>query len=152
MGGTENKETGGSENHYSSTELWLRISIVVIIGLVLVIIWLFTGKASKDFAEHFSFASTVASIILSVLAIFMSVSGEAKTQVIRDRIEQEADDIEKVASRLGEDIQKLSGRIEVIVHNTDNIKASISENPGPVQVTSATNAVTSTQPTTTEQR
>ena len=114
---------------YSSNQLWLRISAVVIVDLVLVIVWLFTSRTDSDFVSHFSFASTVASIILSVLAIFMSVTGESKTQSIRDRIEQEADEIIKVTGNLETQMRDLTGKIEVIVHNTDNIKAVVNEYP-----------------------
>ena len=93
------------------------------------------------FFSHFSFASTVTSIILSVLAIFMSVTGESKTQAIRDRIEEEADDIVKVSGKLEIQMQELSEKIAIVVHNTDNIKAVISEPNENPQITSGSDAV-----------
>lgn len=128
----ENKEEkqnnkNKDDKKYSSNQLWLRICIVAIVNLVLIIVWLFTANDDPNFISHFSFASTVTSIILSVLAIFMSVSGESKTQVIRDRIEQEADEIVDVTNRLESQMKELSGKIDVIMHTTDNIKAAIND-------------------------
>ena len=130
MNETEEKgKKKNDEKSYSPNQFWIRVSIVVIANLILIIVWLFTERTDSDFVEHFSFASTVTSIILSVLAIFMSVSGESKTQAIRDRIEQEADEIVDVTSRLENQMKDLSGKIEVVVRNTDNIRAAVSEHP-----------------------
>lgn len=115
------------EKIYSSNQLWLRICILAIVNLVFVAVWSFTSNTDANFVSHFSFASTVTSIILSVLAIFMSVYGESKTQVVRDRIEQEADEIIDVTNRLEYHMRNLSGKIEVIIHNTDNLKMALSE-------------------------
>ena len=112
---------------YSSNQLWIRICIIIIADLIFALIWCFTARTDSDFISHFSFASTVTSIILSVLAIFMSVTGESKTQVIRDRIEEEADDIVKVTNKLEDQIKDLSEKLTIVVYNTDNIKAAISE-------------------------
>lgn len=131
---------------YSKNQLWLRICIVIIINLVFVGIWLFTTRKETEFVSHFSFASTVTSIVLSVLAIFMSVTGEAKTQAIRDRIEQEADEIIKVTARLENHMNSLSGKIEVVVHNTDNIKAAINEHPETPQITSGSGQISLINP------
>jgi len=78
--------------------------------LLAIIVWLFTEKSDPDFIERFSFAATLSSIILSVLAIFMSVSGEAKTQSIRDKIEKEVDTIERDTQRITAQIEGLSDR------------------------------------------
>lgn len=126
---TTEKKANCDEKCYSLNQLRLCICIVAIVNLVLIIVWIFTERTDSDFISHFSFASTVTSIILSVLAIFMSVSGESKTQAIRDRIEQEADEIIDVTSRLEHQMNDLSGKIEVIAHTTDNINAAVSEHP-----------------------
>ena len=138
----DNKKIGERDKKiYSSNQLWIRICIVVIVNLVLLLVWCFTTRTDPDFFSHFSFASTVTSIILSVLAIFMSVTGESKTQAIRDRIEEEADDIVKVSGKLEIQMQELSEKIAIVVHNTDNIKAVISEPNENPQITSGSDAV-----------
>ena len=115
------------EIKYSSNQLWIRFCIMVIVNLVFIIVWLFTSYRDEMFVSHFSFASTVTSIILSVLAIFMSVTGEAKTQAIRDRIEREADEIITVTANLESQMKDLSGKIEIVVHNTEKIQAVVNE-------------------------
>ena len=104
----------------------------------MLLIWCFTTRTDTEFVSHFSFASTVTSIILSVLAIFMSVTGESKTQAIRDRIEEEADDIVEVTVRLENQIKGLSEKIAIVVHNTDNLIAGtmVSEQNEKPQITS----------------
>lgn len=130
QGNKAEKKKNNQGKIYSKDQLLLYICVVAIVNLALIIIWLFTERTDSNFISHFSFASTVTSIILSVLAIFMSVSGETKTQVIRDRIEQEADEIVDVTNRLEFQMKDLSRQIEVIVHNTDYIlKGSVSEHP-----------------------
>lgn len=124
---------------YKLKDILLCISIIIIIDLVLVIIWLFTATADTNFFSHFSFASTVASIILSILAIFMSVMGEAKTQLIRDRIESETRVVTDLANRLDENIKDVLEKIKTIDDNTANIKSVLKEHPENVQITSIQN-------------
>ena len=130
------KDSNFEPKIYSKNQLWLRISGVIIFALALVIIWLLTATKDPSFASHFSFASTVASIILSVLAIFMSISGEAKTQVIRDKIEREADDVIRVSNELERQIRDLSRKFEVVVQNTASLKATLTKKPANPLLTS----------------
>lgn len=64
-----------------------------------IVIWaLATGQAnSEEFSSWISFASTITSIILSVIAIFMSISGENKTDLMRDKMEEASGKLEKTA-------------------------------------------------------
>ncbi len=63
------------------------------------VVWaLASGQANnEEFSSWISFASTVTSIILSVIAIFMSISGENKTDLMRDKMEEASKKIEKTA-------------------------------------------------------
>ena len=138
----EAKKDGNSEPKiYSRNQLRIRIGIVIIFALLLVILWLFTATQDPSFASHFSFASTVASIILSVLAIFISISGESKTQVIRDKIEKEADDLIRVSNKLEEKISDLSEKFDVVVQNTASLKAKLTQKPADPLLTSFTPSV-----------
>ena len=104
------------------------------------VLWLFTATKDPSFASHFSFASTVASIILSVLAIFISISGEAKTQVIRDKIEKEADDVICVSNKLEKQISDLSKKFDVVVQNTSSLNSKLIQNSENSQVTNINTA------------
>jgi hypothetical protein len=85
-----------------------------------IVIWtLATGKAnSPEFSSWISFASTVASIILSVLAIIMSITGEAKTEAMRNQMED--------ATR------RLDEAVENITSANENIKCSIVDLQGKI--------------------
>lgn len=76
--------------------------------LLLVIVWLLTASDNKNFVDRFGFAATISSIILSVLAIFVSISGESKLQNIRDRMLREVDDMEQVNREIKASIDSLS--------------------------------------------
>ncbi len=80
----------------AKTKLHSRYIGCIAIGVV---VWMLaTGEAnSAQFSSWISFASTVASIILSVIAIFMSISGENKTNLMTDKMEEASKKIEKTA-------------------------------------------------------
>ena len=127
------KDTGWYESvnkpGYNKKDLSIFLCVIVIINLALIVIWLFTAHADNQFMAHFAFASTVTSIILSVLAIFMSISGEMKTQNLRDSIEQEAEHIFRVTEELKTQTTKLSNQVEMVQSTTENIKFSLNTNP-----------------------
>lgn len=64
-----------------------------------IVIWLITTGTSSDakFTEWISFASTITSIILSVIAIIMSISGESKSDAMREKMEETAKEFKKTA-------------------------------------------------------
>lgn len=96
--------------------------------LFVIIVWLIaTGTASNTaFVDWVSFASTITSIILSVLAIIMSMAGEGKTEHIREQLSETAkrikesqdasdeinESIEKNLEQLRKEIERLSKEVE----------------------------------------
>lgn len=102
--------------------------------LAMIIVWLITTGTASDanFPSWISFSSTITSIILSVLAIILSITGEGKTEKIKEQLEDTAkkinesqekvneinDCIENNLSRLNEEIKKLSDRIEEVPQKT----------------------------------
>lgn len=64
-----------------------------------IVIWVLAGgqAGNENFSSLISFASTITSIILSVIAIFMSISGENKSELLRDKMEEASKKIEKTA-------------------------------------------------------
>ncbi len=137
----ETKNSSSEPKIYSRNQLRIRIAIVIIFVLIAMVLWLFTATKDPSFASHFSFASTVASIILSVLAIFISISGESKTQVIRDKIEKEADDVICVSNKLEKQISDLSEKFDIVVQNTASLKAKLTQKPADPLLTSFTPSV-----------
>lgn len=64
---------------------FLLAGIVIAVSCVAILTILLAGD--PEAFTNFSFASTVSSIILSVIAIFMTISGEAKASVTKERME-----------------------------------------------------------------
>ncbi len=101
---------------------------------VMICVWLFSVKTYNDstFVSQMSFASTIASIILSVLAIIMSITGEGKTEHIKEQLEDAAkqikesqnsvedinESIEENLSQLNLEIKRLGDRIDDIPEMT----------------------------------
>lgn len=142
---TSKNTVNKDEKVYSKNQFNVCVCIIVIVNLVMICVWLFTANADSNFASHFSFASTVTSIILSVLAIFMSVTGESKTQTIRERIEQEADEITEVTEKLEKEISSISEKISIVVNNTDSIRSAVNLPDGvsgSIQISSTNSNVT----------
>ena len=69
-----------------------------------VLIWLIATGTAKDaeFPNWVSFASTIASIILSVLAIIMSITGENKSEVARNQLEETSKKIDSAVESMKE--------------------------------------------------
>ena len=116
------------EKRFTKKDIILWVGGIILIDLVLLCVWLFTESKDAEFASHFAFASTVTSIILSVLAIVMSVLNESKTQTIRDKIEQEADDFTKTAEDLKVQIAELSKKMDSVATTTSNIEHTLNTN------------------------
>ena len=67
-----------------------------------IVIWLLaTGEANtSEFSNWISFASTITSIILSVIAIILSITGESKTDAMRNQMEETAHKLEETAEAI----------------------------------------------------
>ena len=98
------------------------------IALGIVVLLLATGAAnSPEFSNWISFASTVTSIILSVLATIMSITGEAKTDAMRNQMEDTTRKLDKAVENItsaNEDINRsiieLQGKIDSMSEKVDN--------------------------------
>ncbi len=74
--------------------------LILIIAVILLIISLTVRTAdNKIFVDQVSFASTITSIILSVIAIWMSISGERTTNEIRTKV---GDSVDRLIETTGE--------------------------------------------------
>lgn len=102
--------------------------ICFIVGGILV--WLIATGTSSDekFPEWVSFASTITSIILSVLAIIMSITGEGKTEHIKEQLEATARDIKKsqkivnqINGTIKESLDKVNDGMDLINKKIDSL-------------------------------
>ncbi|MFV0497472.1 MAG: hypothetical protein ACK5L0_04765 [Candidatus Fimivivens sp.] len=87
--------------------------IIFAIFFVLLLVLAFTN--SPNAFDHFSFASTLTSIILSVIAIFMTLLNESKSDNIKSRIDASVEKVESVTDQLQKialDVNSKFGQLE----------------------------------------
>lgn len=115
------------------TKLHSRYIAFIAVGIV---IWLLaTGDAnSKEFSNWISFASTITSIILSVIAIIMSITGENKTEAMRNQIERTADKLEDTViivenanKENADNIRELKENIKILEKKIENMPGVVTE-------------------------
>lgn len=101
------------------TKLHSRYLVCISVGII---IWLIaTGQANtEEFANWISFASTITSIILSVIAIIMSIFGESKTDSMREKIEETVKKLENTAKQIEQ-------ANEESIENINDIKGKVDE-------------------------
>lgn len=92
------------------------------------------GHSNAAFVSQFSFASTVTSIILSVVAIWMSISGERTTNEIKnkildasERLEKTTSNVENINSNYHEEITNRITSLEYIQNKLDEIVLSFTD-------------------------
>lgn len=123
----------GSQNKECST-LIKRDFLYVVIILVIVSIAILASAFSNDqkAIDLFSFASTITSIILSVLAIFMTLISEYKNENTKTKIDMATNKIEQSTEQLLSvqekfdknlpDYQKVVSRLDGILERIQNIE------------------------------
>lgn len=115
-----------------------RNYICIILGGI--IIWLITSGTYTDnsFPELVSFASTISSIILSVIAIIMSITGESKTEAMKNQMEETAKRIDIVTNELHKDmdtanaditklISQLEKQIKILQDKVDKVPEQVNQ-------------------------
>lgn len=113
---------------------------ILIIAVALLIVSL-TVKTSCDkvFVDQISFASTITSIILSVIAIWMSISGERGTNEIKTKVSDSVNQLIKSTSEsmdLSDELrttltsqnlkyEEISKKMEMVINNIAEMKESV---------------------------
>lgn len=97
------------------------IYISVIAGMVIVVLLTLTFANNENAVDYFSFAGTLSSIILSVVAIFMTINSEneskdAKTQLDRSiaKMEESTQAVEKASDDWKNTVTELQGRLDTV--------------------------------------
>ena len=114
--------------------------IVLAISIALIILAL-TVKTSDDsvFVGQVSFASTITSIVLSVIAIWMSITGERSTNEIKEKVSNSVDKLTETTSKsttLTNDLKmtldsqnakydEIMEKMENVVQNIEGVKAAV---------------------------
>lgn len=115
-------------------------SFVLILGIALMI-FAVVIKTSDDavFVNQVSFAGTITSIILSVIAIWMSITGERSTNEIKTKVSESVDkllktsnesdklvtDLSEMLSGQNESYNKIKNQMESILSEVNGVKTTI---------------------------
>lgn len=108
---------------------WLVVILIIIIVFLTAMYW----GGDKDFADKIAFSGTLSSIILSVLAIIMTLLSEAKNDEIKSLINVAANEIRKsvkslqiIEKRMPVDrLDKILSRIESLEKRTKHVEGLI---------------------------
>ncbi|MBR0343419.1 MAG: hypothetical protein IJH64_14445 [Oscillospiraceae bacterium] len=123
MNTNDNKDN--DRKKYSANQVKVIVYRIVAFVLVLIIAVLISIHDDPAFVSRFAFASTITSIILSVLAIFLSLVGEMKTQTLREKIEEETATITRLTEKMDNDLNLLGVQIKSLQHKTEEIQADL---------------------------
>ncbi|MCI8798062.1 MAG: hypothetical protein HFG89_14710 [Dorea sp.] len=106
------------------TKLHSRYIVCIAIGIV---VWsLATGEAnSSEFSDWISFASTITSIILSVIAIILSITGESKMDAMRNQMEETASKLEETANAINNANSQNIKNVEELKENISLLEEKI---------------------------
>lgn len=114
--------------------------IILIIAVALIILALTVKTADSEiFSEQVSFASTVTSIVLSVIAIWMSITGERSTNAIKEKVSSSVDKLTETTNKsidLSDDLKKtldnqnskydeIIEKMEEVISNVEGMKESV---------------------------
>lgn len=112
------------ESKYSCKDMVMAGLIFLVLlmtfGTVFIVFWALVTKSNERFMAEFSFASTISSIILSVIAIIMSILSEKSTGIIRGHIEQ---NLVEISGAIGE----MRGLVNSMGKNVKRIKKDMNK-------------------------
>ncbi len=120
-----------SEIKYIKNKLHTRYLIGISVGFIVLSILLVT-KGDATFSSQLSMGSTISSIILSAIAIFMSISGENKMSGIQNQMIETSTKMSKVANQienLNENmLDSLTEKLKVmdtLIEKMDGVKGDV---------------------------
>lgn len=90
--------------------------IIVIFLTITATVFIMSGSSNSSFVENFNFASTITSIILSIIAILLTLIDGEKSNSVLDKI-----------SKSTESLNNASDKIEIFINQLVETKDSISE-------------------------
>lgn len=98
---------------------------------ICVILIITKAYASDEFVQQLSMAGTVTSIILSVIAIIMSITGEGKTDAIRNQMIERTQElkktvktVQKINTSVDESLQELKNGLTELQRKIDDVPDS----------------------------
>ena len=127
----KNKSTETKCAKLAKKDYTYLVVIVLIVAIFMISLSLYTNENAMSL---FSFASTIASIILSVIAIILTITSETKNATIKDKLEKSVKQLEKttkllrklsesidqkVLLEIGKEIQVLDEKMKVAVEKIE---------------------------------
>lgn len=109
----------------------IHAKYIAFISLGIVIYLISTGTANNpEFSGWISFASTLTSIVLSVIAIILSITGEGKTDALRNEMEETAYKLDKAVGEfigankeIKENLADLNDSVAMLKNNIDQMES-----------------------------
>lgn len=121
---TYNKQGEKCEKLMQKDHTYLLV-IVTIIIVILISLSLYTDQQAMNL---FSFASTITSIILSVIAIIMTITSETKNASTKEKLEESAKQIQMTTELLEEAVQNIDPEIlQKIEKETNTLQETMEE-------------------------
>ena len=128
-----------SELKYEKGKLHTRYLLAIAIGLIILSVLIATNGGT-EFSNQLSMGSTISSIILSAIAIFMSISGENKMSGIQNQMIETSTKMSKIVNQIENANDKIVASIsdklekmDVVVETLEGIGGDIREVKGKVQ-------------------
>lgn len=130
MGKNENADIIQNEKNRLHIKYIIAIAMIFCLGSIALSLY------DKDiFVAQVSFAGTITSIVLSVIAIWMSISGERTTNDIKSRIMESTERLSKVTENVEslnnknvtimntqlKELNNVKNKLEAIIHSVDNV-------------------------------
>ncbi|EPB8178466.1 hypothetical protein ACRTAO_001127 [Clostridium perfringens] len=97
---------------------WILILVLIIIGLITT-----RSYSNESLSEQVAFGATLSGIILSVIAIIMTLIGETKSDNTKDKLLNLSDDLENIVN----DIKNTTSNLECLVQSNIELKKGITE-------------------------
>lgn len=123
-------------------KLKLHIKYIIIIAVILFFGGIVLATSNQnEFVSQISFGSTMTSIILSVIAIWMSISGERTTNDIKTKISYSADRLSETTEKIGilnnnyektmstqlEELKTVQEQLTKVLSSVDNVSQEVSQ-------------------------
>lgn len=110
------------------------IYIAIIASMIGIIFLTGTLYNAEEFGKQISFAGTITSIVLSIIAIFMSIVNEGKNEYLKRQLENASITLKESSDKLDINIKELESKvtgfsknIEEIAEKVNSIKTELGE-------------------------
>lgn len=109
------------ETKYEKMKLHIKYMLGISMGLIGIVI-VTNGYANNEFISQISFASTITSIILSVIAIIMTIVSETKSENTKDKLLNVSDNLEGIVAK----IEYTTSNLKDITTSNAEVKTQLS--------------------------